>query len=143
MPRTRTAKLFLPCAVALLLGACGARESASTADEAAAATAPLETAAEPGPDGRPAQAPAGKRAAGREGEPLLAYRALGTEPFWNVRVDGDALHFTTPENLDGRHFTGTRTPRADGIRYAGEDNGTPFELDIRRGECSDGMSDIT
>ncbi len=142
MPFTPIAKLLLPCAIALLLGACGARETAPAAEGATPPAAPVETTAEPGPDGAPTQAPAGKRAAGQEGEPLLAYRALGTEPFWSVRTEGDALHFTTPEDMDGRRFTGTHALRADGIRYAGDDGGTPFELDIRRGECSDGMSDI-
>lgn len=143
MPFTPIGKLPLPCAVALLLCACGAREAAPAADGATTPAAPLETATEPGPDVTPVQAaPAGRRAAGQEAEPLPAYRALGTEPFWNVRVEGDALHFTTPEDMDGRRFTGTHTLRADGIRYTGDDSGIPFELDIRRGECSDGMSDI-
>jgi uncharacterized membrane protein len=71
----------------------------------------------------------------------LAYRAIGTEPFWNVHTAGDRLLFTTPENQAGTQLTGTHTLWADGIRYAGSDGGTAFELDIRRGQCSDGMSD--
>lgn len=132
-----------------LLAACSAPQPQAPADTAAQANAeaaPVDPAEVPPPlpeDVRAAagDAPLGKRAAGQDGEPLLAYRVVGTEPFWGVRVDGDALHFTTIDDQAGKHLTGTHTLREDGIRYVGSDAGTAFELDITRGECSDGMSD--
>ena len=87
-------------------------------------------------------APAAKRPPGQENAPLLAWRAFGTEPFWNVRVDGDALVFTTPEDPSGRRLGGTHALQPDGgVHYAGQDGDTAFSLDIAKGECSDGMSD--
>jgi uncharacterized membrane protein len=123
------------CALALVLAAgCTAPDRQPTPESPGSAPA---TPA-PGSDTPP---PQGKRGPGQEGEPVLAYRVVGTEPFWGIRVDGDALHFTTMEDQVGKHLTGQHTLQADGIRYVGTDAGTAFELDIRRGECSDGMSD--
>ena len=84
-----------------------------------------------------------KRAPGQEpSAPLQIFRAFGTEPFWNVRVDGDALVFTTPEDPSGRRLGGTHVLQPDGgVHYAGQDGDTAFSLDIAKGECSDGMSD--
>lgn len=88
------------------------------------------------------QAPMGKRAPGQENVPLLAWRAFGNEPFWNVRVDGDTLVFTTPEDQSGRSFAGTHALQSDGgVHYEGNDGDKAFRLDIAKGECSDGMSD--
>ena len=133
---------------AAVLAACSAPQSQPSAAQpaAGAAAAPVDPAEVPPPlpeDMRSGagEAPAGKRAAGQEGEPLLAYRVVGTEPFWGVRVEGDTLHFTTLEDQAGRRLTGTHTLRSDGVRYTGSDGGTAFELDIARGQCSDGMSD--
>lgn len=87
-------------------------------------------------------APMAKRPAGQENVPLLAWRAFGNEPFWNVRVDGDTLAFTTPDDQSGRTFSGTHALRPDGgVHYEGKDGDTAFSLDIAKGECSDGMSD--
>lgn len=106
-------------AAVLALAACATQESPSSAD-----------------------ASMGKRPAGQENASLLAWRAFGTEPFWNVRVDGDMLVFTTPEDQSGRSFTGTHVLQADGgVHYEGKDGDTAFSLDIAKGECSDGMSD--
>ena len=83
----------------------------------------------------------GKRAAGQENEPLMAWRAFGTEPFWSARVDGDTLIFSTPEDIEGRSMQGRRVPSLVGFVYVGKDGDKDFNLDIRPGECSDGMSD--
>ena len=100
---------------------------------------------EPAPPTSSADTPAagaqGKRAAGQESEPVLAWRALGTEPFWHVRVDGDTLVFSTPEDQDGRTMRGRRVPSRTGFAYVGNDGEKKFPLDISPGECSDGMSD--
>ena len=96
---------------------------------------PASTPATPPPGAQ------GKRAAGQENEPLLAWRAFGTEPFWNARVDGGTLIFSTPEDQAGRSMHGRRVPSLVGFVYIGQDGGKEFNLDIRPGECSDGMSD--
>ena len=96
---------------------------------------PASTPATPAPGAQ------GKRAAGQENEPLMAWRAFGTEPFWNARVDGDTLIFSTPEDQAGRSMHGRRVPSLVGFVYIGKDGGKEFNLDIRPGECSDGMSD--
>jgi uncharacterized membrane protein len=93
--------------------------------------------AAPAPD----DAPKGKRAPGQENEPLMAWRAFGTEPFWQARVDGDDLYFSTPEDQDGRLMHGRRVPSLVGFVYIGKDGDTDFHLDISPDECSDGMSD--
>ena len=87
-------------------------------------------------------APMAKRPAGQENVPLLAWRAFGTEPFWNVRVDGDTLVFTTPDDQTGRTLNGTYALQRDGsVYYTGSDGAIAFNLHIANGECSDGMSD--
>lgn len=147
----RFARIFVPNVLmaAAVLVACSTPQSQVSAQQdsqAAPADAPVDPAEVPPPlppemRSGSADAPQGKRAAGQEGEPLLAYRVVGTEPFWGIRVDGNALHFTIMEDQVGKHLTGTHTLREDGIRYTGSDGGTAFELDIVRGQCSDGMSD--
>ncbi len=133
MSRT-VAVVSFACALALVcVAGCTAPDPQPTPESPATPTSPT-----PATDTPP---PQGKRGPGQEGEPVLAYRVVGTEPFWGIRVDGDTLHFTTMEDQVGKHLTGQHTLQADGIRYEGTDAGTAFELDIRRGECSDGMSD--
>jgi len=111
--------LLFAIAVVIALAACATSESPETSN-----------------------APLGKRPAGQENTPLLAWRAFGTEPFWNVRVDGDTLVFTTPDDQAGRRFAGTHALQPDGgVHYEGRDGDTVFSLDIAKGECSDGMSD--
>ena len=75
--------------------------------------------------------------------PKASYRVVGTEPFWGVRVDGDALHFTTLDDQVGKHLQATPTSQPDGVRDEGSDGATGFRLDLQRGACSDGMSDKT
>jgi uncharacterized membrane protein len=145
-----TAPNALLCALAAaLLAACSAPQPQAAVEPAGAAPAdraavdpaevppPLPAEVRAGVDGQ-AQA---KRGAGQEDAPLLAYRVVGTEPFWGVQVEGDRLHFTTMEDQAGKHLTGSHTVRDDGIRYVGSDNGTAFTLDLVREQCSDGMSD--
>lgn len=73
-----------------------------------------------------------------------ALQAAGVEPFWGVKVEGDALTYTTPDTMDApRQLRATRRVDADGLHLEGEDGGAPFRLDVRREPCSDGMSDIS
>lgn len=68
---------------------------------------------------------------------------IGTEPFWSVKVEGDALAYTTPETMDAPRLlqATTRGSGGDGLHLTGEDDGQPFRLEVRRAACSDGMSD--
>jgi len=69
-------------------------------------------------------------------------QAIGTEPFWGVKVEGDALTWTTPEMMDApRRLQATRSSDADGMHLLGEDAGVPFRLDVRSEACSDRLSD--
>ena len=133
-------RILSPIAVlsaVLVLTACP-REPAP-ADTPAAETAMNEPDQQSSaPD---AGAPKGKRAPGQENEPLMAWRAFGTEPFWQARVDGDDLHFSTPEDQAGKVMHGRRVPSLVGFVYVGKDGDKEFTLDISPGECSDGMSD--
>jgi uncharacterized membrane protein len=73
---------------------------------------------------------------------MQIFRAFGTEPFWNVNVQGNTLTYTTPEDQAGRTFAGTHALQPDGgVHYEGKDGDTAFSLDIANDECSDGMSD--
>ncbi|HEU0098692.1 MAG TPA: hypothetical protein VFQ67_07935 [Allosphingosinicella sp.] len=69
-------------------------------------------------------------------------RALGTEPFWNARVEGRCVTYSHPEDQKGSRVWTRFTPAPGGGTWSGSLGGRPFELRVRpkRG-CSDGMSD--
>lgn len=70
-------------------------------------------------------------------------RVVGTEPFWGVKVEGDAMTFTTPEDQVGKKLRGERTEiPGGGLDIAGASNEQAFSLKLRPGDCSDGMSDM-
>ena len=71
----------------------------------------------------------------------LAFIAFGTEPFWSVRVDGDRLHWSSPENMDGIDFTAQAEVLPLQRRYNGQLQGQAVSLTLSAGPCSDGMSD--
>ena len=115
---------------------------ARTADE----TDPVDAAVAPPPAGASTMedAPQAKRAAGEENLPMNAWRAFGNEPFWSVRLEGNTLVFSTPEDQAGKTMQGRRVPSLIGVVYMGKDDaGREFNLDIQPGQCSDGMSDNT
>lgn len=137
------------CVAALLCACAGGTQApdsgpARTAQDPAAPTPPKPASTTPSastPTTPPPDAAQGKRAAGQENEPVLAWRAFGNEPFWSARVDGDVLVFSTPEDQDGQSMRGRRVPSLVGFVFLGERDGQEFHLGIREGECSDGMSD--
>ncbi|MFD0740517.1 hypothetical protein ACFQZQ_14630 [Lysobacter koreensis] len=107
-----------------------------------AAAEPSATIPAPAPaTPAPANAAKGKRAPGQEDAPLQAWRGFGTEPFWEARVDGDTLVFTTPDNQPGTTMKGRRVPSLVGYVFIGTHDGREFHLGLTPGECSDGMSD--
>ena len=80
--------------------------------------------------------------AGEARDPLAGerFRAQGNEPFWAIDVEGDILHFVTPEMPEGRTLKGERIAHVKGVAFSGEDDGRPFNLDITRTACTDSMS---
>lgn len=117
------------------------QDPASAASTQPASAPPAPASATPSTSTTPPEGAQGKRAAGQEHEPVLAWRAFGNEPFWSARVDGDMLVFSTPEDQDGKSMRGRRVPSLVGFVFLGEHDGQQFHLGIREGECSDGMSD--
>lgn len=67
----------------------------------------------------------------------------GTEPFWGGEVTGEALTYTTPENIDGTAVTVKRFAGMNGLGFSGELAGESFDMAVTPGDCSDGMSDRT
>jgi len=65
----------------------------------------------------------------------------GTEPFWNLRIEGDAAVWSTPENPDGTPFAVSRFAGNNGLGFSGEVAGEPITATLTPGTCSDGMSD--
>ena len=66
-----------------------------------------------------------------------AYRAHGTEPFWSVNITGNRVLY---ETANGPRVAVTVRPRAirGGRVYATRG----LTVEIRRGRCNDGMSDL-
>lgn len=69
------------------------------------------------------------------------WRATGTEPFWGVRVHGDELVFTTPDDQQGQVLPASMQQQGDATVYSGADADRGYSLTLTPGECSDGMSD--
>lgn len=73
---------------------------------------------------------------------VASVRALGTEPFWNARVEGRCVTYSHPEDQKGTRVWTRFTPAPGGGSWSGSLGGRRFELKIRPGPgCSDGMSD--
>ena len=70
--------------------------------------------------------------------PPAPYRALGTEPFWNVLIDQQHVTFIEPDQAQP-----LRQPRPTPVATAAvQTYQTPrITVTITRGTCSDGMSD--
>ena len=134
---------------ACLLAACSAPQSQADAqaqEQSSAEPAPVDPAEVPPPlpeDARSGsgEAPQGKRAAGQENEPLLAYRVVGTEPFWSGEIAGGEAVWTTPEVMAGTRFRVDRFAGNNGLAFTGRMGAETFDVMVTAGRCSDGMSD--
>lgn len=73
--------------------------------------------------------------------PVPEWRAFGTEPFWSVRVIGNHLVFSTPENPDGVNLTAKHSMPGGVDHFDSMDGSNSFDLDIHPEQCNDGMSD--
>ena len=72
---------------------------------------------------------------------LVAYRALGTEPFWSLTLDGREMVFTEA-NAPGQRIMQPQPKPIFG--FAGEIYQTPrIGVNVVHTRCSDGMSDRT
>lgn len=65
----------------------------------------------------------------------------GTEPFWGGRVDGSALTYSTPDNIDGELISVERFAGNHGLGLSGRLGAAAFDMTVTPGKCSDGMSD--
>lgn len=143
----RVRPLLLAVSIALAAGcqptATPSAPTAPVSEDAAAAQAPVGASPAP-PAATDADASPWDEARRRG----VAFKGLGTEPFWSLEVDGGA----TPDlrlDLDMGERK-LRVPAAHALApgdgadagYAGEaEDGSPVTLRIRRAQCSDGMSD--
>lgn len=65
---------------------------------------------------------------------------LGTEPFWNGEVRGDALTYSTPATPAGTKVAVTRFAGRNGLGLSGTLGDRTFDMTVTPGDCSDGMS---
>ncbi|MGY1409759.1 MliC family protein [Luteimonas sp. A611] len=75
----------------------------------------------------------------------VAFRGLGTEPFWSLEVDaGPTPRMRLALDMGERPLVVAQaTPLEAGEGFLGSaDDGSAVELRITRGSCSDGMSDL-
>lgn len=105
------------------------------------ATTPAGTAPAPAPDSTDVRnaVPTGIASA----IPLTRvteFVATGNEPFWSVEVDGDALVYSTPEQMPGTTMQAEREDRPGAVVFRGRDGELAFELEIADEPCQDSMS---
>lgn len=128
----------LPLYALVLLSACGEKPAQVpdmvTTDPEASPVASQSVA--------PSAPPAVVAPSSASEAPLPVMQALGTEPFWSIRIEGGKLTWSSPEDMPGTPFTtASGKARDGGWRYVGTLKGEPAELVIAPGKCSDGMSD--
>lgn len=82
-----------------------------------------------------------------EVEEAATISALGTEPFWGLKVEpvdgGYQATFSSPDTPDGEVSTVTRFAGNNGLGFSGERDGEAVSLALTPGDCSDAMSDRT
>ena len=126
-------KLAIASLSLLWLAACNPPPSPAPSSPPQGQAAPATPAANP---------PMAKRVPGQQDEePLKIFRAFGTEPFWNVNVEGSRLTYTTPQDQAGQVMQGQRRAVEGGVELTGSHEGQAFTLTVSAGDCSDGMSD--
>ena len=133
----------LGAATALALAACspakpGAEGNRTAIVETPAPAVPTKAPALP-PRAVPAPPPPAVLPEPPQPKPAEApYRALGTEPFWAVRILDGVLTLERPDEAP-RRFPVTRSAKGGVTQLSGE----AIQVTIRPGACSDGMSDFT
>jgi uncharacterized membrane protein len=66
---------------------------------------------------------------------------IGTEPFWDIGVDGGWFRFTSAGDEKPRAARVTRREASGTLRFAGMLGEWRMRAVIRRARCSDGMSE--
>jgi uncharacterized membrane protein len=69
-------------------------------------------------------------------------RALGTEPFWSIAIDGGTIVYTTPDKPKSKAVRVRREEAAGILKLSGRLAGEAISITITPESCSDGMSDI-
>ena len=71
------------------------------------------------------------------------FSGLGTEPFWNVKIDDQFIVYTTPENKKEIFIINENSKLAnqENQTISGANTNHKIDLVVTKGECSDGMSD--
>ena len=116
---------------ALLLSACNPQKQGDATESAPAPEAASPTTGAPATSSPATPLPVAE----------VTWRAIGTEPFWGVRVEAGNLVFTTPEDQQGRVLPATQGSADGATVFSGNDAGQAYTLTLTPGECSDGMSD--
>ncbi len=68
-------------------------------------------------------------------------RLTGTEPFWGATIDGATMIYSTPDNIEGTAIAVSRFAGRGGVSFSGSLDGSPVDVLVTRGACSDQMSD--
>lgn len=75
--------------------------------------------------------------------PQEAVTMIGTEPFWNLDINGTEGLWIIPDNQPGTRFGAKRFAGNGGLSFSGTVDGKPLIATLTPGTCSDGMSDRT
>lgn len=65
----------------------------------------------------------------------------GTEPFWAITIEREAMVYSTPDIPDGIGAQVERFAGNGGVSFSGELEGEALTAMVTPGECNDGMSD--
>ena len=77
--------------------------------------------------------------------PAVTAEAMGNEPFWGVRIDGDLATYRTPYNLKGIVYQGGKWTRTDSThwRFVAQrtgDGDNEIVVELAEGRCMDSMA---
>jgi uncharacterized membrane protein len=117
----------------------------------ALALAACDRPAEEAPGGMDAPPPADAPAAAPAADPAAPFRvdfsASGTEPFWRVDIKGTDITLSGPvtETIPAPHVAANAGLAAtgDAATWTAQAGTTPVVVKVTKGDCSDGMSDLT
>jgi uncharacterized membrane protein len=144
MSRARTAPSVTALLLALGLAGCGGGSTTTATSETATGTATSSSSATSTTSASPTAPTSGGSATANPNTPVGdSFAAFGTEPFWQVTVNGTALEFDDVSTGEKRSLTATRSDSGTSTVYGGDNNGTSFTLTVTPGACNDGMSDNT
>jgi heat shock protein HslJ len=68
----------------------------------------------------------------------LKYSALGTEPFWSLKIENGTMAFDHGDDVSAKANSYTTQRRPNGWRYVSDE----MTVDVTFEECSDGMSEF-